>query len=75
MRVPDAILQDSGELTLVEGMMPSEFESLLVEHLQVELGVGDLRDLSRRLKKFGDFNEDGKVRQRRTINVAVIMNK
>jgi hypothetical protein len=61
MRVPAAADRPGGELTLVEGMMPSEFLSMLEDWLQTQLGPADFTDLVFKMKKFADFNEDGKV--------------
>lgn len=61
MRVPADAEHPGRELALVEGMMPSEFVALLEDYLQIQLGANDFIDLIRRLKKFADFNEDGKL--------------
>ncbi|XP_070177305.1 divergent protein kinase domain 1B-like [Littorina saxatilis] len=61
MRVPADLERDERELTLVEGLLPSEFLALLLDYLNLQLGNGDMHNLARELKKFGDFNDDGKL--------------
>ena len=61
VRVSANVEHHGRELTLEEGMRPSEFLARLLDYLQLQLGVGDFHDLARQLKKFSDFNEDGKV--------------
>nr|KAG5690912.1 hypothetical protein BaRGS_003403 [Batillaria attramentaria] len=61
MRISPLAQQRQRELTLVEGMLPSEFHALLLDHLRLKLGPGEYMSLTRRLKKFADFNEDGKL--------------
>ncbi|KAL8625898.1 hypothetical protein ACOMHN_012490 [Nucella lapillus] len=61
LRVPGALEKPGREVTLMEGMLPSEFMALLLDHLQLLLGPGDFQGLVRQLKKFADFNEDGKL--------------
>ena len=61
MRVSSDVEHHGRELTLEEGMLPSEFLAHLLDYLRLQLGQGDLHSLARQLKKFADFNEDGKV--------------
>ena len=61
MRVQGMVEQEGREPNLAEGMLPSEFLALLLDRLQMALGPGDFSGLARELKKFADFNEDGKV--------------